>query len=491
MDLSKKSRRELQNLAKEHGIKANLKTTELLSQLSRVFDSGQNAQSVSSSSESLTKSSDAENDSTEINKLTERVAKVDLGGEETVPSKQENVAKKQYESPKKQYESPLSSLMRRVSNASQNSSEKSRLRTPSSAESFRTPQKNGSATTTSASRTGDTSKRVSENSSIWTPKLPSEDTPSRRYSSEGRRLSAGSKAHMSERIRILVNALRVLRPGRKGCTMNQICEFIEKNPTRYYDAGRTSVQLSRALRAAGGQGLVENRKESSGEIRFFLSNGKQKPNESPPPPPPLSSPIQLSPASTAPTSSPLENRRMVKPVDAEVSRRIREAVKRERIRRNHHREQFKQTMLEGKLRHTIQKIDSLTDTLIPSYTCGLCQKKCAESSEVGISQSLNDLNAMESRLVIEQPVDSPERDLPVDCGRNRYRAPSAAESFRARKAIPQTPGFDERPPQKLPERTTDWTKRESRSKPGRFYYYNVVTRETTWALPEHVLADIN
>mmetsp|Transcript_18912 Transcript_18912/g.47827 ORF Transcript_18912/g.47827 Transcript_18912/m.47827 type:complete len:596 (-) Transcript_18912:84-1871(-) len=590
VDLHTMSRRDLQALAKVHGVRGNLKTIELITSLEQILaperggESNENDGSANAGglSEGLGKMSLADSLAARAEsngrRLQEAGAQMDPNGAVARP-------------PARQWESPLLAMMNnRRASLGGSASTGSSLRQPGSRLSF------GGSSSTSSSVAGAALSRSSVASSsrrstigpaeLWNSNADTLAT-ARRESLGGDRarretldsLGLSPSEVATERVRVAVNAIRALRGGDKGCTFDQICDFIKFNPTCYYDSGRTAVQLHRALRMAVEEHAVVGRVGGNNEIRFSVPRGDQPHGTKPSSAEPVSarsagSAVEEA-ASPAPESEPnspdprldqgrqrgqsqppsatqkqvpqarpprpaaVERHEDSKPpghqqvwrgldkkdlhgaeqfvsaetpqevgspgwstrsdddhgsiesfkADPELVDKIRAAVKEERLRRNQFKAQLNREALRLKLQGSKDTTARLSESLLSrEYRCAACEGSSQDSPSTKIesdgqpkAHASRPESHAQSRLqdFAEEAKDS---GVTPAFPSRRTRSQHASTANLGRLSFSSAVGGGSSSPQSAVDDA--WIMRESRSKPGKFYYYNTKTKATTWTPPK-------
>ncbi|GBG29450.1 Nucleolar and spindle-associated protein 1 [Hondaea fermentalgiana] len=606
VDLNALSRRELQNLAKKEGIRANQKTSDLVAQLS----AAQNE-------------TNAENDSNDFNTLAEQVDKLNLGDDRSEDqsdseaagseanghttnnnsNEADNRTNTEESTDAAEVEDVLGELPQRLSKSMRAPSS---LRHSSSASDLPTgiPQRSIALRTTTSSKVDEFGDGMDEGKSAsarpqdavksafeesvratearfnadriakarkslgYQPRqtaCPAELSASlaSRQSLERAVAAAHSKPGASgpekiwvgaaeetpasivdERIRIAVNAIAALQAGDHGSSFDQICGFIKKTPTPFYDKGSTAVQLHRALRVAVEENALISKTSASGEVRFAMppgtsvsmlaasattatttsaplpvnSNGAsdrsgalRKLDDDLPSPPaipaiPEAKPLRLGAkddrdlktpsALLRPGSKARVSNALKRPDD--VATRLRSAVKTERLRRNKLRQQLRRDLMQQQLDGARGAANSVQESLLPrNLHCENCK---AALSQTGSTQM--ELTRLPSSVPAEAAEEAPlEVDVDESFVEETRAAPSQSQSQSQSRGPWETPAPKQTrvkavsalsPVQMDPVEMMktlgpehkDWELRESRSKPGRFYFYNRVTHKTKWKMTD-------
>jgi len=504
MDLQTMSRRELQDLAKIYGIRGNQKTIELITQL-----------------EPLVEREADEND--DANQMVAQVNKMSLADDKLANSPVGGGGNRRVSD--STYETPSSKPGRRKSGAGL-----SGLRTPST----RIPT-SGSSNSSSSSR-----RATIGPAELWSRepyKSKEEHTPLRKRRDSLETMGSSQTEVMTDRVNVAVNAIKALRAGEKGCTFDQICEFIKLNPTKCYDSGRTAVQLHRTLRLAVDKGAAQGLVGESGEIRFALpresSEGRGAENASPP------RTLRGGRASLGGRSSfggraslgslrndfdATESFVVEKPKTKESNTRkaarqptlpkgqswakIRAAACAERKRRMTFRKSVVDQAGVDAVMIAAARCKGSAETMLamlavppscPGCKCNKTQPSHTVDYDSDGPPPLYDPSPAAPTLpVLSTPVpaqrtavvcETPAAPLPAWYGpsarsKGQKSAPDshAEKPSQAPEQQPNLPSAGHALP--VPSPGGDWVIKQSRSKPGKFYYYNKVTKETTWSPPD-------
>jgi len=361
---------------------------------------------------------------------------------------------------------------------------------------------------------------------------------------------------LSERVPLVLHAVRVLKHGERGSSSEQILKYLEINHSDLFPKGKMSVYLHRAIRYACDQKLLRGRLSEDKQVCYTLGLGsedvatsasKGPPPPPPPPPPPTprsaSRQSKLNKSCSGPTWASARDR--VDPGSSgqrsgsrspEEWQAIRAAVKQERLARNKARAAFRKqaARIEDKLAETKSSVLKLQQTLLPREPCAFCGKSQDEEYERNhpvmsppssarspeASRGSMSPDATAGVLPVYQKLDFSSKDFatpPAHKARGvEYVGSSSLNSVIKTPAFPPGRALHREPEallltveedalshddddaydnddtnvtpmaeeDQLP--SSDWELRESRSKPGKFYYYNSLTKETTWNPPDLV-----
>lgn len=505
------TRKELQKLAKENGIKANLKNTEmiyLLEQLSSNKDENNNQsggnrnKAVSSKNESRSNDNNIKLENEFLKLAITNQVNNNIESNNPNENMKNNQIKKDKNCISRFFKTPPSEKMRKSFNSSNKNVDKSNIE---------------------CGKNNNNKKELVDESylkkrqsidDIWN----SSNNPIEKCNNNEGQKSISSAIddntedleELPSRIPVILYAVRVLRQGDQGVKYSALLDYILLNHNDLFPKNKITVVMLRAIKHCIAENLllqVPGEKEvtlklpSSGHLPEINTNNNIDINNNNRRKSIGRQSLQFSSSSkSSKTTANKQSQNIFSPSQWEY---IRNEAKRERYNRKLARAQFKKqimTQIENQnpqleeIKKLAMKID---DSMLSDSCCAFCGKSELEQYEKLKlkSQEQNHIfitpNNKSNKPFTKTPF-TPATNLQQEKKINLLANNNLDSTLFHSPPYPSVSennynqNIREEKKDKTFSKESEWVIRQSRTKPGRYYYYNPITKVTTWNAPSLV-----